>query len=58
MVDGSLLLRRVEYQTSRADWHLGLVVEHDLATDRVVVIDEDDGTRWRGCADHLTLVDD
>lgn len=58
MDDGSLLLKRVEYQTLHADWHLGLVVEHDLSTDRVVVLDEDDGTRWRGYANHVTLADD
>lgn len=53
----TLLLRRVEYKTSLVDGGIGLVVRHDLETGRVVVIDEDDGSRWAGYEDHVSPVD-
>lgn len=54
----SLLLKRVEYQTSLVDSGVGVVIAHELETGRVVVIDEDDGSRWVGDEDHLTALAD
>ena len=54
----SMLFRRVEYQTSWVDGGIGLVVKHELETGRVVVIDEDDCSRWAGYEDHVALLED
>jgi len=43
---------RVEYQVDVASWGIGRVVSHDEDTEIVTVMDEDDGTMWRGLADH------
>lgn len=57
-MEHSMLFKRVEYQTSMVDGGVGLVVEHIAETGRVVVIDEDDATRWSGYEEHVTMLDD
>lgn len=54
----SLLMKRVEYQTSMVDVGVGLVVVHEHSTGRVVVVDEDDGSRWVGVEDHVATIFD
>jgi hypothetical protein len=58
MSNDSLLMKRVEYQTSRCDFFEGLVVEHDEEAGMVVVVDTDDGTRWRGSEAHVLVLED
>lgn len=54
----SLLLKRVEYQTSFVDGGVGLVIAHALESGRVVVVDEDDGSRWTGYDEHISVLED
>ena len=56
MNEHSILFRRVDYQTSLVDGGTGLVVGHSLETGRVVVLDEDDGTKWLGYEEHVTVL--
>jgi hypothetical protein len=42
---------RVSYQTSPGEYGIGIVTEIDVETEEVVVVDEDDGTVWRGPVD-------
>lgn len=51
-------MKRVEYQTSRVDFYEGIVMEHDQQTGRVVLIDVDDGSRWQGRDDQVTVLED
>lgn len=48
----------VEYQVDFASWGIGRVVAYDDDTEIVTVKDEDDGTTWRGLADHTEPADD
>ncbi len=57
-VSTSLLMKRVEYQTSRIDFYEGIVVEHREDTGEVVVNDLEDGSRWKGNEEHLTVLED
>jgi hypothetical protein len=57
MDEHSMILRRVEYQTSLVDGGSGLVIAHERENGRVVVIDEEDGSRWAGYEDYVTLLD-
>lgn len=57
-MENSMLFKRVEYQTSLADGGTGLVIEHTAETGRVVVVDEDDATKWIGYEEHVTVLTD
>lgn len=46
----------VEYATGFVDGGIGTVVHVDELTDTLTVIDLEDGTRWRGSADHAFLM--
>ena len=56
MSEFTLINKRVEYQTGYVDFGYGVVVEHGPEYDRVSVVDEDDGTRWVGSEDHITVL--
>lgn len=58
MTFDSLHMKRVEYQTSLVDFYEGIVMEHDEQTGRVVVIDVEDGSRWQGRDDLVTVIED
>jgi hypothetical protein len=49
---------RIEYQVGIASWGIGRVVGYDENTEIVTVEDEDDGTTWRGLADHTEPVEE
>jgi hypothetical protein len=52
----SLLQKRVLYQTDYGSYGEGIVTQHDLVTDIVVVMDIDDGSFWRGPEDLLEVI--
>ena len=54
----SLIFKRVEYQTSRIDGGAGVVIAHDALSGRVVVVDEDDGSRWTGYEEYISMLED
>ena len=45
------LEERIEYQTGTAEFGIGKVTAYNAETEIVTVIDEDDGSTWRGPAD-------
>lgn len=46
--------QRVEYQTGWADFGIGIIVAIDAEREIVTVIDEDDGSKWRGPLDRVS----
>lgn len=42
---------RIAYQTGIVEFGIGEAIAYDAATEIVTVIDEDDGTIWRGPVD-------
>ena len=46
----------VEYQTDPAQWGHGHVTEFNEMTEIVTVIDDDDGSMWRGPVDLTTVI--
>lgn len=51
----NLVGQLVEYRTSLVDVGIGVVVSHDENTGMLVVVDDDDGSRWTGQEDHVTV---
>ena len=47
---------RVQYQVGIAEYGTGVVVAHDAMTDVVVILDEDDGSRWKGPAEKCEVL--
>lgn len=52
----SLLFKRVQYAITLVDGGVGLVIAHKQDTGEVVVVDEDDGSRWIGYEEHVDLL--
>ena len=52
----SLFRRRVYYRTGECSCGEGVVTEHDLETDIVIVMDENDGSFWRGSPEQLEVI--
>ena len=46
----------VEYQTSTGEWGHGHVSDINEMTEIVTVIDEDDGSMWRGPVDFTNVI--
>lgn len=57
MDEQRLLFKRVEFQTDVSSYGIGLVIAHVLATDELTVIDEDDGSIWKGNAELVEVLD-
>ncbi|MFC0403166.1 hypothetical protein [Paraburkholderia rhizosphaerae] len=47
----SLVTRRVSFQTAPGSFGEGTVLLHDLSSDIVVVVDDLDGSHWKGPAE-------
>jgi hypothetical protein len=53
----SLVSRRVSFQTAPGSFGEGTVLLHDLSTDILVVLDDLDGSHWKGPAELAELID-
>ena len=53
----SLVSRRVSFQTAPGSSGEGTVLLHDLSTDILVVLDDRDGSHWKGPAELAELTD-
>lgn len=54
----SLVSRRVSFQTAPGSFSEGTVLLHDLSNDIIVVVDDLDGSHWKGPAELAEPLDE